>query len=567
MKCLSVDLGEGSLEEFEIDDSIREKFIGGRGLGVYLLSRYLEDKKINPFDERNLLIFTSGPLSSTNIPFSGRMNLTSISPLTGTAFSSNVGSFFPEEFFHAGYDAVIVSGKAENLCYLYISEKPEIVINESLRGKDVFETVEFLKSRHGVRDRNIACIGPAGENLVKFASIMVQKHRAFGRGGLGAVMGSKNLKAIVARGKRKEKRDPEFIKELRRKAIETPSNLKTMGTANIIRIANENQALPTKYYEKTTYDRLEDISGERLREFTVRRDSCFSCIVACKRITKSERYGIETDGPEYETVMAFGSNLLNPDLESIIYFNDLCDRLGVDTISAGASVGILIQAVSRGLVRYPVTWGDTDGIRKALDDIVARRGLGDELAEGTAEFGNRYGIKAFHVKGLDIPGHDGRGIYGQGLSYAVSNRGADHLYGTIYIEEYGKPDRKEIEGKARLVINCENRNAMLDSLVLCKFSVRFYEEKDMERILDFSLGMSYGECLKAGERIVNLERQLNVIRGFSRKDDRLPYPVDISFEEELDQYYRLRGWDDEGKPGNKKLEELGLFDILPPSAP
>ena len=562
MKCLSVDLTESNVEEFEVEDKIREKFIGGRGLGVYLLSKYLKDKNTDPFNEKNLLIFTAGPLSSTNIPFSGRMNLTSISPLTKTVFSSNVGSFFPEEFYHAGYDAVIVSGKSDKPCYLYISEKPEIIVEESLWGRDVFETTDFLKSKHEVKDRNIACIGTAGERLVKFANIMVQKHRAFGRGGLGAVMGSKNLKAIVVKGKRREKKDPEFIRELRKKVAETPSNLKIMGTANIIRVANENEALPTKYYERTTYEKVDDISGERLREFTVKRDSCFSCIVACKRITRSERYGITTDGPEYETIMAFGSNLLNPDLESIIFFNDFCDRYGVDTISAGASIGILIEATARGIVRYPITWGDVEGIQKALADIVKREGIGDELAEGARSFGEKYGIKAFHVKGMDIPGHDGRGIYGQGLSYAVSNRGADHLYGTIYIEEYGKPDRKEMKGKAKLVIACENRNAMLDSLVLCKFSVRFYEEKDIERILDFSLGMSYDECLRAGERTVNVERQINVIRGFSRKDDNLPPGVNIPLEEELLQYYRLRGWDEEGRPGERKLEELEIIDLF-----
>jgi|Deesub1362A_J573_1020465.scaffolds.fasta_scaffold00908_1 aldehyde:ferredoxin oxidoreductase len=562
MKYLYVDLSERRIEEIEIPPDWKSRFIGGRGLGLRLLVEHTEDPSVDAFSSENLLVYSIGPLSKTNVPFSGRMNLTSFSPLTNTVFSSNVGGFLSEELYKTGYDAVVVTGKAENPCYLVIDRAPRIVDKKSLWGKDVFETSEYIKEKENVKDRNIACIGPAGENLVRFANIMVQKHRAFGRGGLGAVMGSKNLKAIVFKGKKREKRNPDFIDELRKKVRETPSNLKTMGTSNIITIANDNEALPTRYYAETKFERVDDISGERLKDFTIKADTCFSCLVACKRITKSETFNVTTDGPEYETLMAFGSNLLNSDLESIIYLNDLCDRYGIDTISAGSAVGCLIRGASQGMVQHAIRWGDIKKIEKVLNDIVHRKGIGEELAEGSAKFGKRYGIQSFHVKGLDLPGHDGRGLYGQALSYAVSNRGADHLYATVYIDEYNQPHRKDIKGKSRIVIKNENRNAVLDSLVLCKFSVRFYDEEDIERIADFSFNMEMEDLMRTGERIVNLERFVNSRRGFSRKDDILPPKMNIPIEEELQQYYRLRGWDEEGIPSERKLEELELSELI-----
>jgi aldehyde:ferredoxin oxidoreductase len=553
MKLLRVNLSREIIRSEEIDEEA-SSFIGGRGLGVALLSREVKPE-VEPLKPDNKLIFTTGALTGSSIPFSARHNVTSISPLTSTIFSSNAGGNFGCELVRTGYRAVIVEGRASSPVYLYIGETEEDVeLRDAshLWGLDTFDAARVLKQDCGVSFRNIALIGPAGERGVCFANIMTQLHRAFGRGGLGAVMGSKNLKAIVAQGQHlipaEQYRDIEAA--LWKKAVDGYAGLKYLGTSSILQVVNENRALPTKNYSATYFEDADKISAEALRKYTINESTCHSCPVACKRVTRSVKYRVATEGPEYETLMSFGSNLCVSSLDDIIKANYLCNRYGLDTLSTGAAIAALMEASEKQLTEYAIDWGDGERVHEVIRLIAFREGVGDELSEGAAAFAQKHGVSCYVVKGLDFPGHDSRGAAGQGLSYAVSNRGADHLYSMEYIEEYGHPGRLSIRGKAERVIYTENRNAVLDSISLCKFSVRFYTIEDYLKILSKIVGdVEEKDMQLLGHRIVEKERRFNCKRGFNRAHDTLPELMKpAGFEEELERYYRLRGWSERGCP-------------------
>jgi aldehyde:ferredoxin oxidoreductase len=540
MKALRIDLTRERISEEEIEAD----YLGGRGLGVQVLSREV-DPKVEPLSWDNKLIFSIGPITGTRIPFSGRCNATSKSPLTGTIFSSNAGGMFGYEISKTGYKAILIEGRAEEPLYLKIEKEAELLSADNLWGKTVSEVVDALKKER-MRETNIACIGPAGENLVRFANIMVQGHRAFGRGGLGAVMGSKKLKAVVVKGteKAKAERYSRLVKALKRKIIDTPSALKTQGTSNILAVLQGINALPSKNFLERGFDGAGKISGDVLKEYTTKSGTCHSCIVACKRITKSERYGITTDGPEYETLATFGAHICNDDIESIIKANDLCDDLGLDTISMGNAIAHFME--------YSGGWGDYEIALELVEKTAYRRGIGDRLAEGVARYASSEGREGISVKGLDLPGYHPNALHGQALAFATSNRGADHLYSSYYLKEMVRKDRRELKKEkiARLIYN-ENRNAVLDSLILCKFSMRFYDMRDYLAIASLALGreVTEEEFLELGGRIVAAERLFNIKAGFSRKDDALPKRFEVpEMEEALKEYYAQRGWSEEGVP-------------------
>jgi aldehyde:ferredoxin oxidoreductase len=550
LRALSVDLTNESFTE-RILPYESTGYLGGRGLAVSLFSVLVSADTI-PESPENKVIFSCGTLINSRIPMSGRSNATSISPLTNTIFSSNVGGMFGKNLKATGYDVMIIGGKAKKPVYLTLGKTLDFHDASELWHRDVFETTDALIKEHDVKEGRIACIGPAGENRNYHANIMVQRHRAFGRGGLGAVLGHKKMKAMVFQGKKigEDVRFSKLSKRLRQKIKKIDNKLKTQGTSGVVKTANRNEAMPTMYFKLSRFAYAKQINGDAMEARKERSATCYSCPVACKMITRSDRYDITTDGPEYETIVFQGSNLGISDLDVIIKSSHMCDRFGLDTISSGNIIGAFIEAVENEKLRYRISWGDEKKIHELLEKIALNKGVGKKLQKGTDAFCKKHKIESLTVKGLDLPGHDGRALHGMALGYATSNRGADHLYSSTYKDEYDHQRRREIEGKAKLVIKNENKNAMLDTLGLCKFSTSFYKDADYLDIMYVLLGrrIKMDEFLAMGAHIVNMERVYNNMRGFDSKDDVLPRRVSVPhFKKELQEYYNLRGWSKDGK--------------------
>ena len=535
--------------------------IGGRGLATYLLLREVDANAL-PLDAENKLIFSNGPLCDTQIPFSGRTNVTSISPLTNTILSSNAGGGIS----FGKYAVIIIEGQAESPVYLHIGkggtkdvrEHVQIIDAADIWGRGTIETTLMLTQRHNLYNNPVIAIGPAGENQVHFASITTRLHHVFGRGGLGAVMGSKNLKAIVS-SQGNERRYAgrisisctELETHLIKKVFDTPSSLKTQGTVSVLDTVNANEALPTRYFSDVTFESADRINGKAFDEYVVGRTTCVGCTVACKKITYSKKHDVTASGPEYETVMSFGSNGGNSDIEDIIKSNHLCNDLGMDTISCGNVISALMSASESGLVAPSdmISFGDSP--HEMMGSIAQRSGIGNLLADGVEVFSKHVGIESMTVKGLDLPGHDARGVAGQGLGYMTSNRGADHLYSSFFAHEYNRADRHDVRNKAGALIAAENANAFFDSMILCRFSKMFFEKSDLEDILSsvIQAPASFDDIQTIGSDIIEMERRFNCMRGFSALNDILPERMRPEHvEEELASYYRLRGWNENGCP-------------------
>ncbi|HID15980.1 MAG TPA: aldehyde ferredoxin oxidoreductase, partial [Candidatus Atribacteria bacterium] len=479
-------------------------------------------------------------------------------------------------------------GKSKTPVYIEIlNGKIEIKDAASLWGKGVEETTEFIYREYGKAVGNLV-IGPAGENLVKFASIMNDKHRAFGRGGVGAVMGSKKLKAIIARGREKIKiYDRERLKAVvyeANKVIKgnpiTSKALPQFGTAVLVNVMNEFGMLPTRNFREGQFEGADDISGEAIaHEYLVRKTGCWGCIIQCSRLTKVENR--EGEGPEYETVWSLGANLGISDLKEIIIANYYANDLGMDTITLGGTLAAAMELTDKGIKDTGITFGEVDKLLKYVEDIAYRRGIGDELAEGVYEFTKKYNAEeyAMHVKGSTFAAYDPRGAQGMGLGYATSPRGACHLKAGYSVgqEVLGAPkriDRFVATGKGSIVARAQNVSAYLDSLTVCQFASFAVSEFLWARILSAITGIEFeGEDLVyIGERIFNLERLFNMREGFDRKQDRLPERLlkepfksgpsagkVVELDKMLDEYYEYRGWDKNGKPYDWKLKELGLL--------
>jgi aldehyde:ferredoxin oxidoreductase len=461
----------------------------------------------------------------------------------------------------------------------------EILDASKYWGRGVFETTGMINDEFG-RAAEVACIGPAGENLVRIASIMNDRHRAAARGGVGAVMGSKKLKAIVAMGSmRVEVADKEkflfVVRESNRVFDMHPITSKALprfGTAVLVNLMNELGVLPAENFRSTFHPEAENLSGEAItKNILVRPKSCYGCKIMCGRSTKVG--GVEGEGPEYETVFALGSCCLVWDLEKVTLANYACNDMGVDTMSMGVTIACAMELSERGVLPERIKWGDGDMVIELVHKTALREGLGNDLAEGSMRLASKYGLPALamHSKGLEMPAYDPRGAKGQGLAYATSNRGACHLRSyMIGLEILGIPrriDRFSTVNKAGLVISQQNLYAGMDTLVACRFTGYGLDEDYYSRMLTAATGITYtGEDLMTvGERIWNLERLFNVREGFGRKDDTLPdrllkEPLTVGptrgqvveLEPMLDEYYRFRGWDQEGRPTERTLERLGL---------
>ncbi|MBM3703123.1 MAG: aldehyde ferredoxin oxidoreductase family protein, partial [Actinobacteria bacterium] len=581
-----------------------KNFIGGCGLGTKYLHK-LTDTKTDPLGENNVLVFLIGPLTGTKFFSSNRYDVVTKSPLTGIYAESNSGGKWGGVLKKSGYDGIIISGKSESPVYIWINNK-EVKIEDAVDiwGLDDFELDRILKERT-TKDAEVACIGPAGERLVKYATISNEgEHaRVAGRAGAGTVMGSKNLKAIVVSGNQDfELFDPEgfekFFKQYSKGMVEGTRGINAYGTSGGVAFCEELGDLPVRNWSWRTFEGTLMITGQYMAETILKkRYYCGQCMIGCGRVIKIEDGKYKTPGliggPEYETIGMLGSNLLVGNIQAIARFNELCNRYGIDTITTGSVIGMAMECFEYGLLNkkdldgIELTWGNEDAIIEIIHKIGKREGIGELLGEGTRAMAKVIGSYAdefaVHVKGLEAPAHDPRGINSVALGYATSARGACHLSafthdfeGGACVPDLGYPEplnRLETKGKPEYVIKFQNLMNMFDSLTCCKF-VLFggITLKQLTEGLNLITGFEFDEntFLKTGERIFNLKRLYNLQYGITRADDILP-PKFLAHKrdkgengalpnlgEMLDEYYSLRGWDKLGIPADAKIKELGL---------
>ncbi|MGM0603689.1 MAG: aldehyde ferredoxin oxidoreductase family protein [Bacillota bacterium] len=604
---LRIDLGEEKVEKTELQEYLLKKYIGGSGLAARFLYEMV-DKNTDPLGEENPLIYMTGPFTGSKVPASGRHEITALSPLTGIFGEGDVGGYWGKTLKEAGYDGIIFTGRSSRPVYVYIDgDKVEIKSAEKLWGLDTYKTDETLKEIYS-NDIVTSCIGPAGENLVPLANIMHdgKDARAVGRAGLGAVMGSKNLKAVVVKGNEEIKINNleklmEKQKEILPTIVKSTEGMKELGTAGGVEGAEALGDLPIKNWQQGFFEKAEEISGLKMKNTILKSNYyCYSCPIGCGRevdFEKEDGTRIYGAGAEYETTGTMGSNLLIDDIEVIAEANFIANKLGLDTISTGQTIAFAMELNEEGIKPFAdskLEWGNGEALLEAIENIAYKRDLGDLLADGVKKLAEKIGQPehpgAVHVKGLEFPAHDPRAFSSLAVGYATSNRGACHLQGATYTFEKGvllpelgyteKQDRFASEGKGVLNFHAQNLMSLMDSLKLCKFLL--YGKVTLTDILDWieqviGWKMSVEELVLTGERLYNLKRMINNIRGVSREDDTLPSrilndPRDDGdtrtrnylppLKEMLEEYYDIRGWDEEGKPNKEKLIELSLFEIL-----
>lgn len=606
-KILRVDLTNSRFLVETLSEEVLKKYVGGSGLASRIIFDEL-DPLVDPLSPTNILIFMTGPLTGTSSPLCGRYCVCTKSPLTGIWAEAHSAGFWGPELKFSGYDGLIIVGRSEKPVYLSIIDgEVEIRDASKLWGKDTYTTEKLIRDDLGYGDAKVASIGQAGEREVLFASIINDLGRAAGRCGVGAVMGSKNLKAIAVKGTKVKvlpaaKNDMlnEFLRRIyvTIRSHPTAQIYASFGTDGIMSMMHEYGDVPIKYFTKGYWpEGVNKICGEAMAKTILRRQwACYRCIIACGRQVKIKYPDEETDGagPEYETCASLGTLCMNDDLESIAIGNDLCNRYGLDTISAGSVIAFAMECYERGLITSEDTngltlkWGDSKAILELIHKIGLNTGFGSVLSRGVREAAKKIGKGAeefaLHVKGLEIPMHDPRAFKGLGLQYATSHRGACHLRGLVYHVEQGEriPDlgihkryqRFTYEDKAFPVIAVQNWHDILDSLIMCKFAM--IPPASVLAILNMVTGwdLSLEELLKVGERTYNLKRAFNVICGSGRCDDTLPKrfleePLEdggckgevVELDLMLDRYYEMRGWDSNGVPTRRKLHELGLDDV------
>lgn len=596
-KIIRVNLTEKSIKIEDLNMEDAKLYLGGRGLGSKILYDEV-DPKIDPLSPENKLIFMTGPVTGTYATCAGRFNVVAKAPLTGTIGAANSGGHFGPELKFAGYDGIIFEGKADKPVYLHICDDLiELKSAEHLWGKDVFETTDLLLQENE-KDARVACIGPAGEKQVLFAAIMNDKDRAAGRSGLGAVMGSKNLKAVVVKGTKgiNVADKSKFINstiDARNKIKDNPvtgpgGGLPTYGTEVLVNILNEVHGLPTRNWQDSHFEHGDLISGEYMTEnYLVRNKACFACSIGCGRVIKipDGKYKGIVAGPEYEAGWSYGASCGVKDLNAINKANHVCNLLGLDPITMGATIACAMELYEKGYITKEdlggkeLRFGDAESIIEWTELTGYREGFGDIMALGSYRMAEKYGHPelSMSVKKQEMPAYDGRVLQGIGLEYATSNRGGCHVRGYLTCPEIlGIPvklDPHTTEGKPAMLKTFQDLTAVVDSSDICLFSTFAIGLPEISEMLRNATGLEYSdeEILKIGERIWNLEKLFNIEAGFSRKDDTLPYrllhePVNsgpakgkvTELDKMLDEYYELRGWDKEGIPTDEKLEELSL---------
>jgi len=613
-RLLYINLTTGGIQKVPYPEKWARRYLGGTGLCARLLWDSVKPET-KPLSEENLLIFATGPLNGVGFPPSGRYVVAAKSPLTGIWAESHAGGFFGPELKYAGYDAVIITGRAEKPSWIYIHDDSVAILDaSSLWGLDTVQTSECILAEMG-RAGRVACIGPAGETLVKYACIIGDRYRAAGRAGMGSVMGWKNLKAIGVRGTGAlEVADFDGLRELAKDAQQRyttgrwgracQASLGEFGTTGLIEAEQKIGRLPTKNHWSGVYADAKMIGSEAIRKgYRKKRRSCMGCNIQCKYVSmvnEGKFAGSVSEGPEYETVMAFGSNCLNHDLSSIIHANMLCNLYGMDTISTGKCISFAMECRENGLIDENIRWGDSSKIVQLIHQIAKREGIGDILAEGVREAARQVGGNAadyaIHVKGMELSGQDGRPHKSAGLTHAISVRGADHLRSLSSLDELGYVDvvkerypdcAQEVlslrteKGKGRLVCDMEDLYAVVDSLLICKYGTMWppiYYFDDFTKIIPALTGFSeFAEVSCVGElarRICLLRRAFNAREGITRKDDQLPKrdlkePMPegpakgqvVHLDTMLDEFYGFRGCHSNGVPKSEELRKAGLKDV------
>ncbi len=534
---LTIDVGAREIRETDIDDEL-ESFIGGRGVATKLAHDRIPFDA-DPLGPDNRAYISTGPFQQSEMSFTGRMNMTGLSPLTDGLLSTNAGGYLSRNFGGTGHPVVEIIGESEELLAVHVTDDG-VTFEEvpELAEAHVPHVTEVMNDRHGLEAENLITIGPAGENLVRYACVMTYDSRAFGRGGLGAVLGAKNVKTVSFRGDSAPTVElPDALQStIHRDAATADDMMKRQGTTEGTQFIHDNFSLPTRYFSEMQFESVEGINGDAVEEKKYKKAACSVCAFACKLPTRDEERGLETEGPEFETVFALGSNQGIGDVVDVMQSNELCDVLGLDTISAGNSIAAYLAAEDE--------FGNAELVHELLPKIAHRDGIGDLLAEGVARAHEELGVGNWSVKGLEFAAHDGRAIHGQGLSYAVANRGGDHMYSTMLSPEYdGIVDPEGLsEEKVELLVERENKMAIRDSGIICAFGIDDYvSETEVATLLD----TEWEQLDAIGSRVVELERRFNNRRGMDRDDDRLPYELP-DFEAALDRYYALRGWNDDG---------------------
>ena len=591
-KILRIDLTKKTYVLELLNEEEAMMYVGGRGLGTKIMYDEV-DPLINPFDPANKVIIATGPITGTPTPAGGRYMVITKSPLTGTIASSNSGGFWGAELKFAGYDVLILEGKSESPVYICIEDdKIEFRDATHVWGKTTIETTNSLLKEVPAKAK-VLCIGPAGENLSRIAGVMNDLDRTAGRSGVGAVVGSKNLKAIVVKGSSKpEVAKTDDLKDARKRGRVklkengvTGTGLPTYGSNVLVNIINESGVLPTRNFQEAYSDKAEEFSGETMAEkHLLRKKACFGCPIACGRQIKVD--DLETGGPEFETVWAFTADCGASDLKVALRANHWCNEMGLDTISTGATIATAMELYEKGIIKdeelngLSLKFGDSSSIVEWVKKIGRGEGiLGKKMAEGSYRFAESYGHPelSMSIKKQEIPAYDPRGIQGQGLQYATSNRGGCHVRGYLISPEIlGLPeklDRLEIKGKPEWVKIFQDLTAFIDSCGMCLFTSFALNLDDYAEMYSAITGKLYtGEqILELGDRIWNLERVWNLKAGIDPSQDKLPkrlmedaIPAGPSkghksrLSEMLPLYYKERGWDEKGIPTPEKLKSLGI---------
>lgn len=589
-----MNLTKGTIRKETLDPRLARAYIGGRGLGTKILYDEI-DPTVDPLSPRNALILATGPLTGTNAPTGGRYMVITKSPLTGAIACSNSGGYFGAELKFCGHDLLVLEGRAKAPVYLWLNnDKVEIRPAEKVWGKSTHKTEDQRKAETHP-EAKICSIGPAGEKQALTACIINDKHRAAGRSGVGAVMGAKNLKAVVAKGSQSVQvaRPRDYmaaclaaVRKLKESPV-TGAGLPNYGTPILVNVINAHGFLPTRNFQQGQFEGADKLSGETIADtILLKNKGCFACTIACARVSavKEGRYTGAGEGPEYESGWALGIATGVSDLGAVTKANYLCNELGMDTIEAGVAMATAMELFERGYlpesdIGRPLRFGDADALVWLMEEMGYRRGFGELAAQGGYRLAERYGHPDLFmgVKKQAFPAYDGRGAQGMALGYATSNRGACHLRGcTISVEVFGIPKKMDpfvTAGKPEVSKLFQDVAAFVDSTGICLFTTFGIGAEDIHPMLQHATGVNYTleECLAVGERVWNLERLFNLKAGLSGKDDTLPPRILHEgipegpakgmvgkLHEMLPEYYQLRGWDANGVPSRKKLRELAL---------
>ena len=606
-KILDIDLSTGTIKTTKIKEDVFRKFIGGAGLAAKL---FFDRVPLNtdPLSSKNILFLIAGPLSGTNFFTSSRLLAAFKSPQTGIWGQGSAGGNFAAEMKRAGYDGIAISGASKSPVYIVIADdRVEIKDASDLWGKDIYETSDILKKRHGAKV-DVLEIGPAGENLVKFANIMNTKWGSISRCGGGAVMGSKKLKAIVISGTGKvTPANLEAFENVRKNALAkvkesiVSQTLTSSGTAMGVEVNAMTGVLPVKNYTVGDGNWLGPLLGGGVltAQYLTKPHACFTCPIACKRTVKvaEGKYKVEEGpGPQYETICAFGSLMVIEDLAAVIKMGEMADRYGMDSISCGATIAFAMECFEKGLITSKdleggqLRWGNADDVLAIMEKITHRKGFGNVLAEGSRSAAQKIGKNAadytVEIKGLEFALYDVRGSHGHGLGFMMSNRGACHVASEIGkiesswttwpdIGVTGGYDPMGDEGKGELNFICENVAMLSNSVTMCQFGLMSMTVTELAEALKSATGFDYDlkEVMECGERIWMLQRGLNNLMGITAADDRMPKRIMTPHTEGaaagsvpnvelmLKDYYKARGLDAKGRPLKEKLVSLGLSEL------